>query len=399
MLFDPRSHEPLVEAPWDEARVRAVVGEIAAEAEAAFDPVSLWPVHPRDEDYTGIDVYATHGLWTGAAGVLWALHRLDELGAVPLARSYTEAAASLHGAYLRRAGGETPAVPGLWMGEAGILLTAHIVAPGSPGEDRLLAAVRENARNETNELMWGSPGTMLAARAMLERTGDDRWRDAWDESAAWLWDQWNRSAELGCYLWTQHLYGRFSTYLGPAHGFAGSVLALSQLLNGSRRDELDERVSETVCRLASREDGLANWSPYAGGSLWANDRIRVQWCHGAPGVVASLAAIEGDAELDRVLVEAGELTWQAGPLAQGPGLCHGTAGNGYAFLGLYRRTDDEVWLERARAFAMHALDQVERMRNEYGRGRFSLWTGDLGAALFAWQCIAGDPSFPTIDVW
>ena len=28
-----------------------------------------------------------------------------------------------------------------------------------------------------------------------------------------------------------------------------------------------------------------------------------------------------------------------------------------------------------------------------------LWTGDIGAALFAWQCIAGDAAFPTIDWW
>jgi hypothetical protein len=31
----------------------------------------------------------------------------------------------------------------------------------------------------------------------------------------------------------------------------------------------------------------------------------------------------------------GELTWRAGPLAKGANLCHGTAGNGYAFLALF----------------------------------------------------------------
>ena len=30
---------------------------------------------------------------------------------------------------------------------------------------------------------------------------------------------------------------------------------------------------------------------------------------------------------------------------------HGTGGNGYAFLKLYRRTGNTMWLERARAFA------------------------------------------------
>ena len=75
-------------------------------------------------------------------------------------------------------------------------------------------------------------------------------------------------------------------------------------------------------------------------------------------------------------------------------LCHGTAGNGYAFLALLERTGDEVWLERAREFAMHAADQVERARAEYGRGRYSLWSGDLGTALYLADCIDGRGKLP-----
>jgi Lanthionine synthetase C-like protein len=400
MLFDPEAHEPLVETSWDEARVRAAVREIAAEAESAFDPADLWPVHPRDENYTGTDVYTTHGLWSGAAGMLWGLHRLAGVGAVELSRSYADAAASLHGDYVRRAGGETPAVPGLWCGEAGILLMAEIVAPGSGAADRLLAAVRENSRNETVELMWGSPGTMLAARAMLDRTGDERWRDAWEESAEWLWGQWRRSDELGCHLWTQHLYGHVTSYVGPGHGFAGNVIALSQLVRDERRTELGDRVATTIGRLAAREDGLANWSPQAGAPLVANETIRVQWCHGAPGIVSSLASLApGDDELTALLVEGGELTWRAGPLRKGGGLCHGTAGNGYAFLKLFERTGDERWLERARAFAMHAIGQVERAARQHGGGRHTLWTGDPGTALFLSSCISANAAVPTLDVF
>ena len=66
-------------------------------------------------------------------------------------------------------------------------------------------------------------------------------------------------------------------------------------------------------------------------------------------------------------------------------------GNGYAFLKLFERTGDELWLERARGFAMHAIEQVERARAEYGRGRHTLWTGDLGTALYLQSCLAGAP--------
>ena len=67
--------------------------------------------------------------------------------------------------------------------------------------------------------------------------------------------------------------------------------------------------------------------------------------------------------LDEELLLAGaELVWQAGPpgMEKGSGICHGTAGNGHAFLKVFERTGDELWLERARRFAMHALGQVER---------------------------------------
>ena len=116
----------------------------------------------------------------------------------------------------------------------------------------------------------------------------------------------------------------------------------------------------------------------------------MQWCHGAPGVVASLAALApGDDEHSRLLLAGGELTWRAGPLAKGAGLCHGTAGNGYAFLALFERTGDELWLERARAFAMYAMAQVAHARAEFGRGHYTLWTGDPGTALYLADCLAG----------
>ena len=40
---------------------------------------------------------------------------------------------------------------------------------------------------------------------------------------------------------------------------------------------------------------------------------------------------------------AGELIWRAGPIRKGAGLCHGTAGNGFAFLKLLHATGDERW--------------------------------------------------------
>ena len=95
----------------------------------------------------------------------------------------------------------------------------------------------------------------------------------------------------------------------------------------------------------------------------------------------------------------GELTWRAGPLAKGAGFCHGTAGNGYAFLRLLERTGDERWLDRARAFAMHAVAQVMATRELHGRGRFSLWPGEPGTALYLRACVDADPRLPFYDLF
>ena len=48
---------------------------------------------------------------------------------------------------------------------------------------------------------------------------------------------------------------------------------------------------------------------------------------------------------------------------------------------------------------MHAIGQVEQARARFGKGRYSLWTGDPGVALFALSCIAGDADYPTLDVF
>jgi lantibiotic modifying enzyme len=160
--------------------------------------------------------------------------------------------------------------------------------------------------------------------------------------------------------------------------------------------DVHERAAAVTRRFAVEEDGLANWPPLADSGLRPPDGlIRVQWCHGAPGIVASHASLApDDPEHDRLLLAGGELTWRAGPLAKGAGLCHGTAGNGYAFLALLERTGDELWLERARAFAVHAAAQVARAREEHGRGRFTLWTGDPGTALYLADCLAGRGALP-----
>lgn len=399
MLYRPEAFEPLVDDPWEDGRVRAGIAEIVADTDAAYDAGSLWPA---DEwDAWAVPLPLTN-LYVGAAGVVWALDALRRRGHAETALDLAAAAARTLETWRERPGLPagidlpSPAEASLLCGESGILAVDWHVAPDVALADDLYAHVLANARNPGAELMWGAPGTMLAARALLDATGDERWADAWRASAEELWRE--RDADG---LWTQRVYGQVYRGLSPPHGVVGNALALlrgGELLDEARRRTLEREAAEVVARYAVVEDGLANWPDRAGEPLASDDgQIRVQWCVGAPGMVASTAEY-----LDEELLLAGaELAWRTGPsgLEKGPAICHGTAGNGYAFLKAFERTGDERWLERARRFAVHALDQVRRLRTERGRGRYSLWTGDLGVALYAADCVDARSRYPIVDTW
>jgi hypothetical protein len=247
--------------------------------------------------------------------------------------------------------------------------------------------VLANTDHPSRELMWGAPGTMLAAQVMLERTGDAHWLDAWRRSADRLWDSWRED------VWVQDLGGKPTRMLGAVHGFAGNAFALARGgLDPVRRAELERRALAVLARHAERADGLAQWP--ASLEPGAEKRL-TQICHGAPGIIACLANLApGDESFGELLRAGGELTWRAGPLRKGAGLCHGTAGNGYALLALFARTGDSLWLDRARRFAMHAIAQVERATAQHGCDRYTLWTGDIGTALYLHACMSGTSAFP-----
>jgi len=398
LLYDPNAFELLTAEPWNEERVRAGIRAIAADAEQAFDFDALWPAEEWDAWEAQLPLT---NLYVGACGVLWALDALRRRGHAEPELDLRAAAPRVLEAW--RAAPDLPQTDELprpadasfWMAESGPLLVAWRLAPSPELADALYARVRENARNEANEIMWGAPGTMLAAGAMLDWTGEERWADAWRESADELW---RRRGPDG--LWTQHLYGQTARSLGPPHGLVGNTLALlrgGELLDAGRREELMRAVAGVLERNVVLDGGLANWPGRDGGSLEAAEdgQIRVQWCCGAPGIVVSASTY-----LDEELLLAGsELIWRAGPhgLEKGACICHGTAGNGYALLRAFERTGDEQWLDRARRFAVHALEQVERLKAQRGRGRYSLWTGDVGTALFAADCLEARASVPTID--
>jgi hypothetical protein len=116
----------------------------------------------------------------------------------------------------------------------GILPVAYRLAPSGELTHDLLARVRQNVDNGADEVMWRAPGTLIAARLMLEWTGDARWRDACEETVEALWARRQHDG-----FWVQRMYGQEFRGLTPPHGLVGNVQALRPLLDRSRRRRLE----------------------------------------------------------------------------------------------------------------------------------------------------------------
>src|SRR5207244_2895541 len=156
VLFDPQRHEALRGGAWDEGVARAAIDRIVAGAHEGFVPGRGWPLHPLDR----ADPAPVPYFYFGDAGVAWALRHLERRGAAQLRRDYSYHLAALqigreHASYL--------------FGETAIRLLRD------DDRVRLAALIDGNIDHPARELMWGSPGTMLAALFVHRRTGDALW--------------------------------------------------------------------------------------------------------------------------------------------------------------------------------------------------------------------------------
>jgi hypothetical protein len=396
-MIEHTRHVPLRPVPWSECDAAAAIEDIVADGLEHFNAERFWPAHPLDE---GIRDGHT-SLYFGATGMMWGIDYLGRVGATnarfdfrPFLRRLMEANRAELPTYKNYV-----AHGSLLLGDLGTALLVMRLDPTSAIADLVYARADANTTLPVRELMWGMPGSMIACVHMAAMTAEPRWRTLFATQAARLLDDLEETDDGP--LWTQDLYGRQSRYLGPVHGYAGNMIALMrgwEWLADGQRAQIAEAVPRTLTANAWRSELGASWCAVAA------DRDKppslCQYCHGAPGMVTVFAGAPFTSpDLEDLLREGANFTWAAGPLAKGSNLCHGTSGNGYAFLKLYRRTKDLIWLDRARAFAMTAIAQYRETRSQLGRGRYSLWTGDIGLAVYLWDCLRNDAQFPTIDVF
>ena len=388
MIFDQDRHEPLLEATWNENLINEVIKDIFERTVSKYTEGDFWPTDPKEDS----EASSNKSIYFGAAGALWALSNISNYLKTPLPLNKVKIINNIHTKYL-----ESPdtknVVPSFFLGEVGILLVKYKYDPSQETEDRLYKLIKENIENKTLEALWGAPGTMLGASLMYDWLDDKKWANLFVDNARFLIDELKKSIEKDEVIWTQNMYKNKVKFVGAGHGYFGNIFGILKkldLLSKNDQDFVLSHVSHTTVQLAMVEAGLVNWPAILKSEKMTKLPI-LQWCHGSPGVITSLESFpkNQDEKIEQLLVGAGELVWKAGPLKKGIALCHGTDGNGYAFLQLYKRTNDSKWLDRARQFAMHAIEQ----RN----GRFTLFTGELGLAMYLISCIESDSKFPMLD--
>jgi hypothetical protein len=382
--------------PWDPGHAVQAIGEIVADALDHFGGDQFWPAHPLDGGVKD----GHSGIYLGAAGVIWALEHLKRVGAIKANFDFRPYLLQL----MERTKREMTTYEdyanngSLLFGDMGTALLIMRLEPSSTLADLIYMRADANTRLPIRELMWGMPGSMIACLSMSEITGEARWQSIYDAQAERLLADLQETPDGP--ICEQDLYDHHLKYLGPVHGYAGNMIPLLrgwEWLTEHQRARIVDAVPRTLSKNAWRTDVGTSWRATVGRD---KPPSLCQYCHGAPGMVATFADAPFNLpELETLLVEGGQFSWAAGPLAKGSNLCHGTGGNGYAFLKLYRRTKDAMWLERARTFAMTAIAQCREARNELGRGRFSLWTGDVGLAIYLWDSLTGVPHFPTVDTF
>ncbi|HEY5047515.1 MAG TPA: LanC-like protein [Rhizomicrobium sp.] len=392
-MFQQDRHEALRAAPWNEDDARAAILEIASSALSRFDPQILWPSHPMDSVPDG-----AAGVYMGATGVILGLDYLKRAGAIDYALDFRPALPAMverDNVWLKNF--PLGAYGSLLMGDLGTHLVAMRLAPDAKTADRIYQRASDNNALPLLELMWGTPGSMLVCLFMHALTGEARFEALYRAQAARLLAD---LEDTGAYrVWQQEIYGQRKRFLGPVHGFAGNMLALMKgwhWLTPEQQNTTAEVSMQTLAATAKLGDGGANWPANADEPDAA---MLCQLCHGAPGMVMTFAeAPFTSPAFERLLVEGGNLTWAAGPLKKGSNFCHGTGGNAFALLRLYKRTGDTLWLERARGFAATSIAQTREASRANGRGRYSLWTGDPGVAVCLWSCITGESQFPGLDM-
>ncbi|XP_063700393.1 lanC-like protein 3 homolog [Culicoides brevitarsis] len=198
-------------------------------------------------------------------------------------------------------------------------------------------------------------------------------------------------------------------YLGAAHGISAILFTLLRSSWFSKSTENDEFSNISHTKLADIKnsiDYLLRFQAADGNfptKFDSDDKHLVHWCHGSPGFIilyAKAYLVFKEKSYLEACVRCADNIWHQGLLLKGPGICHGIAGNGYAFLLMFRLTNNPKYLHRAHKFA-EFLETDDFKRHSRTPDRpFSLFEGIAGTVCFLIDLMTPEKAaFPFMNVF
>ncbi|KRZ34102.1 LanC-like protein 2 [Trichinella pseudospiralis] len=183
--------------------------------------------------------------------------------------------------------------------------------------EKLIAMANETENEDLpDELLYGRSGYLYSLMLVRKEFGNFSGLDAAIAKLLYKW------------------HGTY--YLGAAHGLAGILFILMRTPNFCENADLKSAVEQTMDYLITLRFPSGNYPSSLGKET---DKL-----------------IYGKEAYFKEAVACADVIWTRGLLKKGYGLCHGTAGNGYAFLAMYQLTDDLKYLHRALKFAEWIFD-------------------------------------------
>lgn len=162
-------------------------------------------------------------------------------------------------------------------------------------------------------------------------------------------------------------------YVGAVHGAIGIITQIV-LTDASWAPKLEAELGALLSYQYESGNFPSSLPP-------GRDRL-VQFCHGAPGVIASLVSIKKyfpklEERIDRVIAKGRECIWERGLLTKEPCLCHGISGNALALDG--ERFEHFLTYTTGGEIKSMAKDGMLQKANDPS----ALWCGEAGRA-WAW---------------
>nr|KAG5705126.1 hypothetical protein BaRGS_030843 [Batillaria attramentaria] len=148
--------------------------------------------------------------------------------------------------------------------------------------------------------------------------------------------------------------GDYSVYTGQTGYLAALMYVQTQLGQDAIHREVVVKVVKAILASGQAMAQKKRWSHplmYA----WYHEYY-LGAAHGLAGIFYTLLLVYGDKRYLDAAEKCCDVAWKRGLLKKGYGLCHGVAGNAYAFLAMFRLTKDQKYLYRACKFAEWCFD-------------------------------------------